>query len=49
MDHEFRSSLGIFDGVREDGHLPPRVNAINIITMLTFDLNGLRVVGSLQR
>jgi hypothetical protein len=31
MDHEFQSSLGIFDGVREDGHLPPRVNAINII------------------
>jgi hypothetical protein len=32
MDHEFRSSLVVFDGVQEDGHPPPRVNATNIIT-----------------
>jgi len=32
MDHEFQSSLGMFDRVQEDGHLPPRVDATNIIT-----------------
>jgi len=32
MDHEFRSSLVVFDGVQKDGHPPPRVNVTNIIT-----------------
>jgi hypothetical protein len=31
MDYEFQSNLTIFDGVQEDGHPPPRVNATNII------------------
>jgi hypothetical protein len=32
MDHEFQSSLDIFDGVKEDKQPPRRVNVTNIIT-----------------
>jgi prepilin-type processing-associated H-X9-DG protein len=31
MDHEFRANLAMFDGVREDGHPPSKVSAIDII------------------
>jgi hypothetical protein len=47
MDHEFQSSLGIFDRVQEDGHLPPRVDQgwmlQILLPKLTFNFNGLRL------